>query len=272
MGRPKTKPDENGKSSSAIGKAFAVIRMLRVSPSPFTLARVAAEVGIAASTAHSLLTELLSQGIVTQDADKRYQLGPALFYLGAAYARHTPLFRSVWVELVNLANEFDVTAALATPWENHHLIIASHRAGEPPIAVAFGGRVPLDSGSWGKVFYASSAAPLPSKLTSYTGRTIKDLEEYKKDVAVVRERGFAIDNGEFSEGVAAVAAPVSSYSGYEGLVSILTSTEKMKELTFDRVGSRLASLAGRAVFALGGESRMMLGGTIPSTVVAGRND
>jgi IclR family acetate operon transcriptional repressor len=259
MGRPRSKPEENGKSSSAIGKAFAIIRLLRVSPSPFTLARVAAEVGIAASTAHSLLTELLSHGIVTQDPDKRYQLGPALFYLGSAYARHTPLFRSVWVELVNLANEFDVTAALATTWEDHHLIIASHRAGEPPIEIAFGGRVPLDSGSWGKAFFATGAASLPAKLTVYTGHTIKDLQRYRQEVAAVRERGFAIDDEEFSEGVAAVAAPISSYSGYEGLVSILTSAEKMKALTFERVGSRLATLAGRAVFALGGESRTMLG-------------
>jgi IclR family acetate operon transcriptional repressor len=264
MGRPKSKPEENGKSSSAIGKAFAVIRMLRVSPSPFTLAHVAAEVGIAASTAHSLLSELLAQGIVAQDADKRYQLGPGLFYLGSAYARHTPLFRSVWVELVNLANEFDVTAALATPWDNHHLIIASHRAGEPPIEIAFGGRVPLDSGSWGKAFYAGSGVPMPSKLTSYTGHTIKDLERYRQEVESVRERGFATDDEEFSEGVAAVAAPISSYSGYEGLVSVLTSAAKMKELTVDRVGARLAALAGRAVFALGGESRMMLGGSIPA--------
>jgi hypothetical protein len=73
--------------------------------------------------------------VVVQDGDKRYELGPAMFYLGSAYARATPLYRSARAELVAAANEFGVTAAIAVPWENHHLVLNAHRGGDSDVAV-----------------------------------------------------------------------------------------------------------------------------------------
>jgi DNA-binding IclR family transcriptional regulator len=260
MPRKRAEPDANGKPSSAISKAFAVIRVLRRSASPLTLTSIAEQVGIAPSTAHSVLTELLAQGAVMQDGDKRYELGPSLYYLGSAYARHTPVFRSIWMELVALANEFEVTAAVAVPWEEHHLIIASHQAGAPDVDVAFGGRVPLDGGSWGKAYWAWSGAAPPKTLTAYTKQTITDPQQYLQEIAKTREQGYAIDQEEFSPGIAGVTTSVTSHNGYEGLVSLLAPTTKAAELTYEQMGRRLVSLAARASLALGDSTRRVLVG------------
>jgi IclR family acetate operon transcriptional repressor len=260
MPRKRIDAEEMGKPTSAIAKAFAVIRVLRRAPSSVTLTSIAEQVGIAPSTAHSVLTELLAQGAVMQDGDKRYQLGPSLYYLGSAYARHTPVFRSIWMELVALANELAVTAAVAAPWEEHHLIIASHQAGTPDVDVAFGGRVPLDGGSWGKAYWAWSGAALPKSIQAYTAKTVTDMADYRADIERTRDRGYAIDQEEFSDGIAAVTTSVTSQAGYEGLVSLLAPASRMAELTFEQTGRRLTALAGRASLALGDSSRLTLVG------------
>ncbi len=242
-------------TSSAVGKAFAVLRTLRRTTSALTLTGIAESVGIAPSSAHSILMQLLAEGAVLQDQDKRYQLGPAAFYIGSGFARGTRIYRSIWMELVNAANEQSVTAALAVPWEDHHLVLNSHRAGHG-VAVPFGGRVPLDAASWGKVYYAWSGASLPQKLVAHTPNSITNLDDYANELERVRQLGYATDLGEFAVGAGGVCAPVTSDQGYEGLAAFVAPLEHVLELTPERLGFRIASMTARASLALGDHDRM----------------
>jgi DNA-binding IclR family transcriptional regulator len=242
--------------TSAVGKAFAIMRVLRRAASPLTLTAIAEGVGMAPSSAHSVLNQLLQQGAVVQDQDKRYQLGPATFYLGSAFARGTRVYRSVWVELVSAANSLGVTSALAIPWDNHHLVLNSHRAGDSDVAVPFGGRVPIDASSWGKVYFAWSGAPLPKDLRSYTSKSVVDPKLLAKEIEKVRSAGYAVDDGEFADGVGGVAAPLTSDSGYEGLASFLAPVTRVNELGLEVLGRRISTIAARASLALGDQDRM----------------
>jgi DNA-binding IclR family transcriptional regulator len=244
---------------SAVTKAFSVLRLLRRSPTAVSVSEVARSVHIAASTAHAILGELQAQGAVTQDADKRYRLGPATHYLGAAFARSAPISRGIWNELTEVARELSVTAAIAIPWEDHHLILNVHQHGGGEIEVALGGRVPIDAGSWGKAYYAWSRAE-PGTPTSYTPNSVSDPGEYRSQVERARERGYATDNEEFTAGVGAVAAGVTSERGFEGVASLMSPISQMSEVGFDVVGRRLAGVASRASFALGDLRRMKVVG------------
>lgn len=249
------KPDREPRGSS-ISRAFEIIRVLRRTSNSMTLTSLAEAVGIAPSTAHSILSELLAQGMVDLDGDKRYRLGPALYYVGSAFARGTPVYRSIWMELVDLANEFELTASVAVPWEDHHLILMSHTGGRGGVDVAFGGMVPLQGGSWGKAYYAWSGADIPKAITKFTDQSITDATRYRKEVERARLDGFAIDREEFSPGVGGVAAGVTSSSGYEGLASLMGSLAQFEDLTFDKLGRRLAGLASRASLSLGDLGRV----------------
>jgi DNA-binding IclR family transcriptional regulator len=245
-----------GKSSSAIGKAFAVLGELRKGAAPMTLTALASAAGLAPSSAHSIVNQLLEQGALTQDEEKRYQLGPTLLYLGASYARGTRAYRSVWIELVTAANELSVTAALAVPWEGHHLVLNSHRAANSDVAVPYGGRVPLDAASWGKVYFAVSGDPLPKKLARYTPSSIVDPAKFEEEVRLTQTVGYAVDDEEFREGVAGVCAALTGQYGYEGLISFLAPKQRIEELQFDQLGQRLNTLAARASLTLGDRSRL----------------
>src|SRR5207248_9254616 len=133
-----------------------------------------------------------------QDADRRYRLGPATFYLGAAFARSAPITRGIWTELTELARELGLTAVIALPWENHHLMVNVHQHGGGEIDVAFGGRVPIEAGSFGKAYYAWSGAEPPGTIAGFTAVSVTDASRYREEVARTRERGYATDNEEFT--------------------------------------------------------------------------
>jgi IclR family acetate operon transcriptional repressor len=242
--------------AGSLTKAFNVLRVMRRTPGPLSLTAIAEEAGIAPSSAHVLLGDLRDQGLVVQDRDKRYTMGPTMYYLGASFARNTAIYRAVWRDLVSLCNELELVGVVAVPWEEHHLILQAHQAGSTEVTVAFGGRIPLDGGSWGKVYFAWSGATPPERLFRYTDATITDREEYARGLERTRERGYAVDDEEFATGVGAVAAAVTSQRGYEGLAACLGPVRQFGELGFDDVGKRLASIASQASFSLGDATRM----------------
>jgi DNA-binding IclR family transcriptional regulator len=225
-----------------------------------TLTSIAEALRLAPSSAHALLNELVTHGIVIQDSDKRYRMGPLVYYLGSSFARNTPLYRSVWRDLVDLCNDLGVVGAVAVPWEEHHLVLQAHQGGRSEIGVAFGGRVPLDGGSWGKAYYAWSGEPVPKELVRYTSRSITDSAQYAEEIQLTRTRGYATDDEEFALRVSAVAAAVTSDRGYEGLASCLAPAGRIAEIGFDEIGQRLAAIASQASFALGDPGRVTLVG------------
>lgn len=244
----------------AIGKAFAALRILRWSSGPLALTAIAREIGVAQSSAHAILAHLLAEGAVVQQPDKRYALGPQLFYLGASFATGTPAYRSTWIELVHAANELNVMAAVAVPWDDHHLVLNSHNAGSSDITIPFGGRVPLTASSWGKVYYGWSGQPPPEELERYTDRSITGRDAFMKEIARARERGYAVDEGEYFDGIGGVCAPVTSPGGYEGLVSFVAPLDAVRRIGPEMLGGRLALLASRASLALGDGERIRVFG------------
>jgi DNA-binding IclR family transcriptional regulator len=247
--------------SSAINKAFSVITLLRRSGTPMTLTEIARTLRIAPSTTHSILNELAAQGVVTQDGDRRYRLGPATFYLGASYARGAPIYRSVWRDLIEVGREMSLTAVVAVPWQDHHLILNVQNGGTSDIEVAFGGRVPIDAGAWGKAYYAwSDNQPPTGKPASYTSETTTRLEDYEMELRRSRDQGYAVDLEEFIIGAGAVASAVTSEAGFEGVSALIGAIGDLKSVGIDEAGRRVAAVASRASYALGDHSRVRVVG------------
>lgn len=243
----------------AVHKAFSVIRLLRRSQTPLSLSEIARSVKVAPSTAHSIMRELLAQGAVTQDSARQYRLGPATFYLGAAYVRSVPIYRGVWNELVELSREIRLTAVIAVPYENHHMVLNVHHE-TPGIEVAFGGRVPIDAGSWGKAYFAWSGEDVPDKLAPRTPKSLTDRKDYVAEVELARQRGYATGEEEFVLGAGGVASAVTSEHGFEGVAALIGTARNVADVGPEEAGRRLANVAARASYALGDHSRLRLVG------------
>jgi DNA-binding IclR family transcriptional regulator len=240
----------------AIAKAFAVMRVLRKATGPLQLTVIAEQVGLAPSSLHAILAQLLEQDAVRRHDDKRYDLGPAAYHIGTAFARNARISRTVWFDLVTAANELGVTAVLAITWEDHHLILHTHRGGDINMSVPEGGRVPLDAGSWGKAYYASSGEAPPAELRRYTAGSITDRARFADELETTRRNGYGTDLAEFAEGVGGVCAAITSNDGYEGLASFVAPISRVEEVTLGAMGRRVAALASRASFTLGDQQRV----------------
>lgn len=243
--------------ASAVGKAFNIMWVLRRSPEPLSLTDIARAVDIAPSTAYSILSQLSAQGAVLQDSVRRYTLGPAVFYLGAAYVKHVPIYSRVWDGLTQLADAVGLTAVVAVPWGDHHLILDVHQNSRLDITVAFGGRVPLDAGAWGKAYFAWSGRQ-PETLTGYTPKTPTDNDEYARQLEEALARGYAIDVEEFHLGAGAVASAVTSQQGIEGVVALVGGVGITSVEEFNDAGRRLASLSASMSYALGDSRRIKI--------------
>jgi DNA-binding IclR family transcriptional regulator len=246
---------------SAITKAFTVMRLLRRNPGAMSVTELAKAARVAPSTAHAILAELQAQGAVAQDEDKRYRLGPTTYYFGAGFARNSPISRAIWSDLSALGRELSLSAVIAVPWENHHLMIGVELNGNGDVEVALGGRIPLDAGSFGKVYFAWSEATPPAKPTTFTAKSAATAKEYKESVEHTRELGYGTDIEEFANGVGGVAAAVTSERRYEGLAALIGPISHMNELGLDTIGRRLSGLAARASYALGDAQRLRLLGS-----------
>jgi DNA-binding IclR family transcriptional regulator len=236
-------------------RTLDVLSALQAAEKPLSLTELSKNAGIAASTAHSIMSALVDRRVATIDRDKRYALGPELFHLGASYVRKSPLYRAAWRDLISLAHTAGVSAALATPGADHHLVIAVHDEPDAAVRLSLGSRVPLDAGSYGKVYFAQTGAAVPETLTHFTDATLGDRDGYLAEVAEVRRRGYGSDLGEYVPEVFAVAAPVTSADGYEGLAALMARGPVMEGYGVERAGSALASLCARASALLGDASR-----------------
>jgi DNA-binding IclR family transcriptional regulator len=202
----------------------------------------------------------MAQDVVAVDGERRYRLGPSLFYYGAAYARSAPIYRSTWGDLVALSREVSLTAVIAVPLQQHHLILNVHSSGSSEMEVAFGGRVPIDAGAWGKAYFAWSGEDLPTELTAHTPKTITDPEEYAAEIETARARGYAVDVEEFVPGAGSVAATVTGENGVEGIAALVGLVSELEGVGESDIGRRLAGVASRASYALGDHMRVRVVG------------
>jgi IclR family acetate operon transcriptional repressor len=175
--------------------------------------------GVNASTVSRLLATLHAGGYVEHVADTgRYRLGPRLLRLGAAALARVDVrgIARPWLErLVELTGE---TATLSLPGEaeaitidfvlGHSSVVSVARVGRPSVAHATAvGKVMLAFGPRGPEHLAAAA------LVRFTPRTIVDPEALAREVAAVRDRGYAMVSAEREPDLAAVAAPARDRHG-----------------------------------------------------------
>lgn len=172
--------------------------------------------GLHQSTVSRLLASLGRNGLIERDGRRgRVRVGPVI-----AAATRGRRSRSMLAEVAkpvvdDLADVTRETITLGVPVQDGVGHIA--QADSPHLLAArswIGQVVPLHCSSGGKVLLAFGAAELgDGPLKRFTSATITDRELLAKELARVRNRGFALMIDEFELGLRAVAAPVTETWG-----------------------------------------------------------
>jgi DNA-binding IclR family transcriptional regulator len=170
---------------------------------------------------HGLVQTLRDVGFVYQDPDSGlYAVGAGLLQLGATTLDHNELRARAlnWTDA--LAARTGQAALLGTR-EGGRVVVAHHvfrpdGSAQSPLT---GSDRPLHAHALGKVLLAHDPHALRGlaggeELESYTYRTITDPATLRRELADVRDHGWAADVEEGEPEVAGLAAPIRDRAGF----------------------------------------------------------
>jgi IclR family acetate operon transcriptional repressor len=218
------------------------------------LSDAARSLGVANSTAHRLLAMLQHRGFVEQDAGtKRYCAGPALVEVGLRAAGRIQIRDLARPEMARLAAELRETVHLGVleGTEVRYLeAVESSRALR--VAVRTGLTRPAHCTSTGKALLAELApdelrARYPaSRLPALTPRSVTSRGALEKELASVRELGYASNEGENEVDLTSIAVVVRGRAGAPvGAISVAAPSERLGRDRFDEVADVIRAAAAR---------------------------
>ena len=191
-------------------------------------AEVVRGTGLPRSTVHELLATLTSRDYLTRDDSGQYSLGVALLHLGNAYAERFDLLGSAneAARALSEATKETTSVAIRQGAQVFYLAKVERRATmQTPSNI--GQRLPASCTGLGKALLTAvpdealqALYPDPDELPRMTEKSIATLAELRKDLALIRSRGYATEHGESTFGLHCVAALV--YDVYGKAVAALS--------------------------------------------------
>jgi DNA-binding IclR family transcriptional regulator len=238
-------------SIQSVGRAISVLEIL-ARHGDVRVTEVAAELDVHKSTAFRLLTALEHGGLVEQDRDRgRYRLGFGVVRLAGAVTARMDINRIGRPVCERLARQFGETMNIAIV-HGAYAVNVEQVAGPAAISAHnwVGQPTPLHATSSGKVLLAALGADAradalaQAPLTRFTARTITAVSRLDRELATVRERGYATTVEEYEPGLNAMAAPILGPRG--DVVGAVSASGPAFRLTPDRMAELVPDLIAGA--------------------------
>ncbi len=238
---------------SSVENALRILVLLRSRPS-VRVSEVAAELGVARSTAHRLLTTLTAYEVVEQDAMSReYRIGSLVRDLGQSVRRLEDVAASLRPHLEYLCARVDETVHVMVVEGTMCRFVDSVECRRPlRVTGRVGVEYPAHTTSGGKALLAAmSDAQLrelyPDKdLPRHNERSLATRARLFRELEDVRVRGYALNRGESSEGIAAIAvAQRLSRATTPVAIAISAPEPRMPDDRIDEFAAELVELQRR---------------------------
>lgn len=214
--------ENNGKSTAVMVKpvvnAVRILRFLSQTGTPARSVDIARKLDINPSTCFNILRTLVAEDMVDfSPLSKRYAAGLGLARLVEQFVTQGQKVQMTKPLLESFAARSRVTVTLWRRMGNDRIVIVSSAACPTDVRIDMseGQRLPIMMGASGRLFSSQLDMDHPSSQAIFDKiRWSSSLtyEEYCQQVRDAEERGWSIDDGYFSVGILAVAAPVYSPS------------------------------------------------------------
>ncbi|MCC3273035.1 IclR family transcriptional regulator [Arthrobacter zhangbolii] len=203
----------------AAAQVLSILRYLGRQAGPVSAGAVARDLSLPRSTTYHLLAALVADGFAVHlPEESKYALGATAHELGTGYARQAPLQRIGRFPLRKLVTRTRATAHLAVLQGADVIYVIEERAPrQPPLVTDAGVRLPAHRTASGRAMLAPMnqsqlRALYPEADVMRSSRTggpsLSGLLEQ------VRERGYAWEEDEVSDGFSSLAVPVLDRAGH----------------------------------------------------------
>lgn len=234
-------------------RLLIVLETLAEAGIPLTPTEVNQKLGLPKPTIHRLFATLEGEGFIRREIDGRgYSPGNRLRKLSTGVLSSMQIGAARKAILNRLAETIGETCNIALPDRDEMVYLDRVETKWPlRIQLPVGTRVPYYCTASGKMYlssldrrnlrnYANSVA-----LESRTSKTITSPDDLIKEVMRARELGYATDNGEFMEGMIAVAVSIKDPN--DRLVSTLSFHAPEQRLPLQTAIRHIDKLKGAAL-------------------------
>ncbi|GAB4266371.1 MAG: IclR family transcriptional regulator [Deferrisomatales bacterium] len=233
----------------SVTNALDLLEEFRGEDTELGVTELSKRLGLHKNNVFRLLATLESRGYMEQNkVTGNYRLGLKVLELGQVFIKHMGLLkmaRPILEEIVEKCNE---TAYLGLIRDDRVVYVDVVEATRPVRVVSrVGVGLPVYCSAVGKSQIAFESADEVERILSetalepYTSHTITDRAELERQLEEIRERGYAIDDEEFDEGIRCVGVPVRDYT--RRVVAGISISGPAYRFTEERMQEQLIPLA-----------------------------
>ena len=217
-GKPETASKE--KRLSSVGTAIQLLKAFSEEQVDIGISELSRRLGVAKSTVHRLAATLAAEGLLEQDREsEKYRLGIGLFRLGALVRRRMDISSQGRPYLYALREKTNETVHLAI-LDGTEIMYVYNLESTQAIRMRsdLGVRKPAYCTAEGQAILAFQPqavvdAVIAQGLVARTPQTITDPAKLIKALAVVRQRGCAVEDEESEIGMRGISAPIHNDAG-----------------------------------------------------------
>lgn len=238
---------ERPENVQSVIRALDLLEQLADAGGAMALSGLATRLELPVPTIHRLLRTLVYQGFVRRLPSRQYALGPRLIRLGTIATRISGVLAQPVLDA--LARDLGETVNMASLEADKMIYVA--QAASPHAMRMFteiGRRVYCHATGVGKAVLSTLAEDrvrammMRVGMPSQTDRTMNDIDSLLKDLAAIRRRGYAIDDGEQELGVRCYSVAVPNKS-FPTALSISGPAVRMTEELRERAIPKLQDAA-----------------------------
>lgn len=205
----------------SLSKVVAVLGCFSTGARSLSVGEIAERLDYPPSTTHRLLSSMREVGLLEQDRQRgNYRLGLRLFEFGNLALANLDLHREARdeVEALSRVTALAVHLALFDGFRAVVIRATSARPDDRTMPSTMLESAPPHCTGVGKAALAFQKDPVVERvieagLERFTENTLVDPAALRAELAAVRRRGFAVDDGEHRPGVRCVAAPIRDETG-----------------------------------------------------------
>jgi IclR family transcriptional regulator, KDG regulon repressor len=204
----------------AIDRVVAILDCFTQSTPQLGVREIARKIGLPSSSTGRFLVSMKEAGLLSQNNDNQlYQLGGRVLSWAGVYSTTLDVRSVALPAMHTLHQETDETISLYVVEGNERLCVerleSTHNV---RIIARIGRHIPLHVGSAGKVLLAYLSEERRNKilneirLIAFTPSSITDHDVLLKEIAHIRQQGYAVSHGEWQVEASGIAAPIFDQS------------------------------------------------------------
>ncbi|MBW1783982.1 MAG: IclR family transcriptional regulator [Deltaproteobacteria bacterium] len=256
--------DKKPVHAPAVDRALDVIELLATSQKELPLSEILARLSIPRQSLIRILNTLCDRGIVDKTGQRGfYRLGMRLLYLGNRLQNNIRLRSVARPFMQELADRTHKTVELST-LDRDQLVLIEQIEGSEGIRLytRIGSAYPyFHAVAVGKIYLAHMDAEKRHKVLSAIGlppvteHTLTGMEQLERELAGVREQGYAFEDQELRKGVRRIVAPIHDHQGHlAGGVGVAATIFSFEMEDKERLGQEVVETAHQISYRMGNKT------------------